>query len=47
MMRDESDSRFLVEHGAAFYEQLANFFHQVRLSWTRLYEIQYDAPWRR
>jgi hypothetical protein len=46
-MRDEFDSRLLVEHGTDFYTALAELFRQIKLSWTRLHEIQYEAPWRR
>jgi len=46
-MRDEFDSRLWVDHGAAFSKALAELIHQIRVSWTRLYEMQYDAPWRR
>ena len=46
-MRDEFDSRVLDEHGTAFYDAIAELFRQIKISWARLYEIQYDAPWRR
>jgi len=41
------DARFWAEHGSEFSAAIARLFGQVRTAFAKLYEIQYDAPWRR
>ncbi|MGE5721952.1 MAG: hypothetical protein ACM3YM_05775 [Sphingomonadales bacterium] len=46
-MRDEMDARLWAEHGSEFSAAVAGLLGQVRTAFAKLYEIQYDAPWRR
>jgi hypothetical protein len=50
-MRDEIDGRIWVERHGAFVEDLAKFFAaaaaNIGAGFSRLQEIQFDAPWKR
>ena len=46
-MRDEIDGRIWDAHGHAFSESLHNLFTAIGAAVTRLYRLEWDAPWRR
>jgi hypothetical protein len=46
-MRDEMDGRIWVEHHADFSAFIAGAIDALKVSFKKLHEIEFDAPWRR
>ncbi len=46
-MRDEIDARIWNEHGRQISEDLHRFFRAVHVTFCKMAEINFSAPWRK
>ncbi len=46
-MRDEIDARIWNEHGHQFSDDLHRLFKAIAVTFCKLAEVQFRAPWRK